>query len=166
MIRLALEKDIEGIMAIVAGTITEMHNVGNDQWNHEYPLSEHFLGDIEDGTLYVWDPGQGPVKGFICIDEQRPDPYNQIEWSDFDKVMIIHRMAVASSTRGEGIGSKLMLFAEDLAREKNIPMIHSDTYSVNVPMNRLFDKLDYTFVGPINMLDKSEVFHCYEKKIF
>ena len=59
----------------------------------------------------------------------------------------------------------LMQFAEQLAKERGIKFLISDTSELNVGMNRLFNKLQYVKVGQIQLSEKEFRFNCYEKEI-
>lgn len=58
-----------------------------------------------------------------------------------------------------------MQFAEQLAREREIKFLKSDTSELNEGMNRLFNKLQYVKVGQVRLGDKDFKFNCYEKEL-
>ncbi|MCH4891080.1 GNAT family N-acetyltransferase [Acidaminobacter sp. JC074] len=163
MIRLAKKGDIQEIMAIVEVIIDEMMEVENYQWDQTYPRKEDFLRDIENETLYVYESGH--IGGFICIDFSRPNEYKDLKWSSNDKAPVIHRMAVSSKFRGQGVAVDLMKHAENLCKDMGLAYIHTDTYSSNKAMNNLLIKMGYRLVGSINMMGKPLLFNCYERKV-
>lgn len=165
MIRLAQLKDIDSIMAIVLDIINEMVEIENYQWNHEYPAKEHFLKDIEDGTLHVYEGETEQLFGFICVDNNQPEAYELLNWETDDDVLVIHRMGVSLDARSKGVGKALIAFAEEFTKSKGITGIRSDTYGSNSKMNALFKRCGYRHVGEINMMNKPLMFQCYEKKL-
>ena len=162
MIIKASSKDIKQIMLIINETIKEMKSYNNTQWDENYPQDKDFIKDIELGDLYV-DKKDDRIMGFICVNYIEPVEYNDLNWSKDEKCMVIHRMAVNSECRNQGVGTKLMNFAEELAMKNGINYLKTDTYSINTKMNSLFRKFNYQLVGQMNFLGKEEPFNCYEK---
>ncbi|MDK2866385.1 MAG: hypothetical protein PWP51_1377 [Clostridiales bacterium] len=163
MISKACEQDLERIMAIITETVAEMKRVNNHQWDDTYPTHNVFLADIKKGNLYAYRESDGNLLGFVCLDTNQPEEYADAAWKTPEKCLVIHRTAVALNARGQGIGKKLMQYAETLALEMNIQAIRSDTYSTNQAMNTAFQSLGYQFTGHINFLGRPLKFNCYEK---
>ena len=61
--------------------------------------------------------------------------------------MVIHRMAVNPKFRQQGIATKLIKLAEQLALDNNVVYLKTDTYSINTKMNSLFKKCGFNLVG-------------------
>lgn len=162
MIRKAVSSDLDQIMKIVRNTIIEMHSYGNFQWNDDYPKKEDFIRDISEGTLFIYDKN-GIIGGFICINRDEPDEYKNANWSTIEKAFVIHRLAVNTDFRSEGIGVKLVTHADIICRENNLSYIRTDTNSLNIKAQRLLKKCGYTFTGEINLLGKENSFYCYDK---
>lgn len=162
MIRLAKLGNLESIMKIVKAVCQEMQIAGNDQWDDRYPQTSDFIRDIEKHELYVAEIDKR-ITGFICINYLEPEEYQNANWAVNEKPMVLHRMAVNLGCRNQGIGTMLMEFAEELAQNKGVYYLRSDTYSLNPKMNALFQKLNYRFAGEINFRGKSNLFNCYEK---
>ncbi|QZY53860.1 GNAT family N-acetyltransferase [Crassaminicella profunda] len=162
MIRKSTFNDIEQIMDIIRATIEEMGSYGNHQWDTNYPIAKDFIKDIENYELYTYDL-DGQVAGFVCINHEEPIEYKDVNWSSPEKFMVIHRMAINHNYRNQGIGTQLIKFAEELARNNQINYLKTDTYSINLKMNSLFKKLDFNHVGNIKFLGRQHDFYCYEK---
>ena len=164
MIRKATINDIPSIMDTIRLTVEEMKSYNNTQWDENYPLSKDFKEDIQNGDLYVHDV-DGEVYGFICVNYIEPKEYDNLNWSSNEKAMVVHRVAVNPTFRNKGIGSKLLKFADDLAKENNVAYLKTDTYSINVKMNSLFKKCGYKHIGEMDFLGKEKPFYCYDKKL-
>lgn len=164
MIRIAVEEDVSTIMDIVSKIKEEMNRANNPQWDVAYPLACHFLEDIKQKALYVYEY-EKKVVGFITILEDVEDEYISVLESSKDKAFIVHRLGVEASFRKMGIAQNLMQYAEDLARKSNVYLIKADTEFSNVKMNHLFNKMGYrkitTFVWP----DVDSTFNYYEKRL-
>lgn len=164
MIRKANLNDINKIMAIIKTTVEEMKTYNNTQWDENYPQDIHFISDIENEDLYV-DEVDEELRGFICVNYVEPKEYEQLKWASKERAMVVHRMAVNSDFRQQGVGTNLMKFADQLALENNISYLKTDTYSINTKMNSLFKKCGYKFIGEMSFLGKEEPFYCYEKTV-
>lgn len=162
MIRKANLKDLDQIMNIISETVEEMKTYNNTQWDENYPQVKDFENDINNGDLYV-DLLDDQVVGFICVNYVEPDEYKCINWVSNAKCMIVHRMAVNSNYRNKKIGTRLMEFAEELAKTNNVSYLKTDTYSLNVKMNSLFQKFGYQLAGEMSFLGKEFHFNCYDK---
>lgn len=162
MIRKASLNDINNIMDIIKSTVEEMKIYNNTQWDENYPQPIDFTEDVESGDLYVQDE-DGKIKGFICVNYIEPTEYENLSWESKDKAMVIHRMAVNANYRQQGVATKLMNFAEELALENNVVYLKTDTYSINTKMNSLFKKCGFNLVGEMSFLGKEKPFYCYDK---
>ncbi|MDP4125865.1 MAG: GNAT family N-acetyltransferase [Bacillota bacterium] len=162
MMRKAKLQDIDKIMDIIRMTIIEMHSYNNYQWDENYPQEKDFIADINEGNLYVSER-DGKLVAFICVNQVEPDEYKGLDWTSKREGMVIHRMSVHPEYRRNGIGFKLMNFAETLAHNKNISYLKTDTNSMNEKMQALFLKCGYKDIGVISFLGKEEPFYCYDK---
>lgn len=162
MIRIARYDDIEQILNIVKETIEDLQNDGNYQWGDDYPTKEHFLEDIKIASLYIFERNN-EVAGFICLNKLEDEAYKSVNWQKENEAIVIHRFAVKRSYQNQRIGSKLLEFAENLARNKGINYLKVDTNSKNRKMNAFFQKHGFKFVGQINLRKVPDPFNCYEK---
>lgn len=164
MLRTAIINDLDNIMGIVQRIIAEMHGQHNFQWDENYPQAKDFIGDIEKGDLFVCSK-DGQVVGFICINREEPKEYTGLRWSCSKEALVIHRMGVSPDYRKAGIGAQMVGFAAELAKRSGIEYLKTDTYSLNVKAQSLFQKQGYTFVGEMSFLGKERPFYCYEKSL-
>jgi ribosomal protein S18 acetylase RimI-like enzyme len=162
LIRKAIINDLDSIMEIVQKIIVEMHKYNNFQWDETYPQAENFAQDIEKEDLFV-SVRENKVVGFICINKEEPLEYEGLKWSSEEEALVIHRMGVSPDYRNAGIGAELVGFADTLLKNKGIRYLRTDTYSLNVKAQGLFQKQGYIFVGEMRFLGKEKPFYCYEK---
>lgn len=66
----------------------------------------------------------------------------------FFQWLFIELLSVPEAARGQGMGSKLMQMAEDLAREKNCVGVWLDTFDFQAP--DFYKKLGFSAVGQID----------------
>lgn len=162
MMRKAAIQDLNSIMEILGEIIEEMHAYNNFQWDENYPQAGDFAADIEKGELFVSER-ENKVVGFICINRDQPIEYEGLKWSSAGEALVLHRMGVSTDCRKAGIGTELVGFAEELAKKRNIKYLKTDTYSLNIKVQRLFQKCGYVFVGEMCFLGKEKPFYSYEK---
>ena len=94
MIRKANIEDLNRIDEIALLTIMDMMQSNIPQWTLDYPRKQHFLKDIEDNCLYVYELNSLVVGAFALKEENDP-PYQTITgWLRY-KSMVIHRVVVA-----------------------------------------------------------------------
>ncbi len=165
MIRQATMKDVEAISAMLPAIVGQMNAAGNFQWNDKYPLAGDFVRDVEVGSLYVFEDSDGTVGGFVCVDFNEPKEYGAAKWSQIDRAMVVHRMAVSVNHRGLGIAKAFMSFADQLALSKDVYYLKTDTNAVNEKMQGLFASCGYVAVGDIKLEGKDGDFRCFEKVI-
>jgi GNAT superfamily N-acetyltransferase len=162
MIRTAVITDLAQIIEITECSKSDMHSYGNFQWNEHYPKEEDFIKDINEGTLFVYDI-KGIIAGLICINRDEPEEYKNVNWSLAKEAVIIHRLAVNNNFLGQGVGYKLINYADFICTENNISYIKTDTNSLNIKAQGLLRKCGYTFTGETNLLEHIGTFYCYDK---
>ncbi|WP_040214723.1 GNAT family N-acetyltransferase [Clostridium polynesiense] len=164
MIRKAIKEDIERIMIIVNAAVLKMNQQGNDQWGEDYPKEEDYLKDIEEDNLYVYCEDE-EIQGVVCVNEDEAEEYGDIPWRRQGRALIIHRIAVNPESQGRGIAYKLLSFADDLAMDKGINYIKTDTYSLNKIAQNIFTRSGYIFRGIIHFQRRPEDFYRYDKEL-
>ena len=80
--------------------------------------------------------------------------------------MMVHRLAVDPKFRGAGVAAALMQKAEEVAVERGIPAVRTDTSIENEAAQRLFLKLGYGKTGEIRLSFRPGLrVLCYEKRL-
>lgn len=161
-IRLATKEDLPGIMDIIRKSVHLMEANDNNQWTGEYPQEEHFLKDVENQVLYVAEHNE-KIVGSVSVDQVEPKEYATVSWRKSGEAYLFHRLAVDPDTRGKGIASHLITFAEKIAAENDVYYMKVDTYSLNKKAQALFEKLGYEKRGNIYLYGKDQPFYCYDK---
>lgn len=168
MIRKARLEDLPIIMQIVKEVIPLMHASGNTQWGEDYPTEEVFEEDILAETLYLSegnDEGKHIIEGFICINQDESEEYIPLKWQADGKAVVLHRMAVSPRSRGRGVASGLIAFAEEVAAKESISWIKTDTNEANTIMKAILEKRGYQYVGQVYYRIPGTPYNCYEKKL-
>jgi GNAT superfamily N-acetyltransferase len=160
----AVPQEIDSIMALIKAAIEKMHNEGIEQWGDYYPTREIFLADIDNRTLYAARI-DGSIAGIVVLNETQSPEYQSIDWRGKNgKVLAVHRLCVDPVFQGQGIGKKLMQFAEHYARENNYSSIRLDAFRDNHISCSLYHSLAYQRRGNVSFYP-GRISYCYEKML-
>lgn len=165
-IRLATLHDIESIMQLVATVVPMMQETGNLQWDNNYPNTEVFTQDVNNGQLWVAD-FDGQIAGVIAIVNDQEPEYSQVPgWDITEPAVVAHRLAVSPDFQGKGIAAALLRQCEEVAHQQGVSLIRLDTNTVNRPMQNLFLKLGYNLGGEITLHKKPQLrFMAFEMRL-
>jgi len=138
---------------MVVGAKRVLREAKIDQWQdaNGYPNEEVFLDDIKNQTSFVAVDG-GVVIGHGTItfgDEPMFQTIYDGAWQSNQPYGVIHRLFVCNKTTGKGVGAFVMMGLEQVARNKGVLYIRSDTHEDNLPMQKLFNKVGYSRAGVI-----------------
>ena len=75
----------------------------------------------------------------------------------------IKRMWVASSARGLGVGTRILLYLEDLARQQGLPLLRLETNKALTEAQSLYRRNGFREVPPFN--DEPYAHHWFEKTL-
>ena len=166
MIRKANETDLIDVKKITDACTQNLIDQNIFQWNKDYPNLATFKKDIDEGALHVY-VDKGKIVGCIMFSEEKDPLYNTIKWltSDYQN-LYIHRLAVHPRSQKQGFASKMMDFAENFGKQKEMKSIRLDTFSQN-PINiKFYRERGYKKLGDVYFSKQSEdPFHCFEKLI-
>lgn len=166
MITIAKMEDLNEIIDVYSEIKNEMRQLNNPQWGsteEDYPSNDIIKEDIERRVTYKYVE-DGVIKGvFSLVEDDRE--YDEVIENSKEKSYIIHRLAVPMKYRKNQIGTKLMEFAEEIAKANNAILVKSDTEISNDKMNKLFEKLGYSYKGIFSYDDYPGTYNYYEKNI-
>ena len=168
MIRLAQKSDLDRVLQITRLCAREMESRKVFQWNEHYPDRQSFVNDINNSELYVYCI-QDMVIGCVSICAFMDEVYSKVSWkTDGKNSVYVHRLAVGPKHQKQGIGSKLMDFAENESKLNGIESIRLDTFSQNT-VNQNFMRKEvmlnwrtFTFPCKVNTLF-IVMSYCFEK---
>lgn len=165
MIRLAMQEDLPRIMEIVDGALKVMNENGNEQWNQNYPLVEHYQGDLDNKELFVYEE-ESLILGAVTISTKAHSEYHLINWS-FPNIdaLTIKRLVVSLNARKKGVSDKLFDYAELVAKESASIYLKTDTFSKNNAAQKLFKRMGFTFVQDKFVEEKNESLLYFEKHL-
>lgn len=171
MISTANINDLNKIVKLYEDTTEYLaKNINYPNWKkHEYPNESTANNAILEKNIYIYTTNN-EICASIIINQFQPVPYKEANWlydlKDSD-VIVIHTLVVHPNFSNQGIGKKLISFAEKLGREKGLKSIRLDTFEENIPAQKLYESLGYIFCGKINLkpAKTTKLYKTYEKKL-
>ena len=168
-VRNCVRDDLPALMEIfdeARGTIAAL---GINQWQNGYPNADVISEDIDRRCSYCVTLDSKICGTFALIDNGEPT-YDKIfdgHWKsgeDSQNYIAIHRVAVAVSSRGRGVSTKIIEYATDYARRLSRDSLRIDTHRGNVVMRRMLEKHGFEYCGIIYLSSGDERV-AYEKMI-
>ncbi len=163
-LRKATPSELPSIWEILQQAIQQRKQDGSEQWQNGYPNEQTVYDDIANGYGYVLVENNVAIAYAAIIFGEEP-AYNVItgKWLTNDDYAVVHRVATSNAVKGKGIATHLFKMIEDLCIEKKVYSIKVDTNFDNIPMMKIFDKLNYVYCGEIFFSGASR--KAYEKVI-
>ncbi|MFP4177430.1 MAG: N-acetyltransferase family protein [Acholeplasmataceae bacterium] len=144
--------DLEAIWDLRNEASALLRERGIDQWQYDDPSREVLANDIARGELYVIRDRAKRIAAMAAISTGSDPTYRTIHggsWGTQAPYVTVHRLVVARSNLGQGLGLKAMLFAETCAKRSGTRALRVDTHPDNRFAIRLFNELGYTERGYI-----------------
>jgi len=145
--------DIAQVMEIIEQGKTYLKSNGVDQWQNGYPNEKVIYEDIKDGYGYVLEH-EGRVVGTVALSFDGEPWYDEIregKWLTNKEFLVIHRLAVASTSRGTHIATEIMRQAEELCLKQDVKSIKIDTHEDNIIMQKFIKKNGYQYCGIVTL---------------
>lgn len=153
------------IMDLFKECIGDMAANGLFQWDDTYPNINIVTKDMESGTLFN-SIDKGKCTGVITLNEEQPVEYGGLDWTpNTSRALVVHRLAVHPDWQKQGLGNKLMDYAEKFAVQNGYAAIRLDTYSINKKAVSFYEHRGYKKVGEVYFPHRQLPFFCYEKLV-
>lgn len=153
--RKATMLDAHAVTEIYDGARAILKASGIPQWQEGVPGRESFISDVCEGVSYVLED-EGKVIATVQIIDREPYYDNICDgaWNE-ENALVAHRVAVSNDCRKKGIGSMILAYAEEKARERSKKAVRLDTHELNFRMRGMLEKNGYKAVGTVRMPDGS-----------
>lgn len=144
-VRLARTPDLPQVVALIHEAAAWLAARGLDQWQgDEDRRRSQVHADIVAGGVWVVEDG-GTVIATITLDEWADSDF----WHHSEHVhdaLYAHRMAVARSHKGLGLGSALLNWASGIAERELRSWLRFDAWSTNGCLHRYYKGLGFEMV--------------------
>ena len=150
--RLARERDIPEILAIIRQAQKSIGKLGIGQWQDGYPNREVFEEDIRKEQCYVFACSK-QIAGVMVVSFETEECYQALTggtWLPNRPYGVLHRIAVADSLRGSGLSDQMVELAEILCLQNGISSLRVDTHEGNLPMRKFLKKHGFSLCGIVD----------------
>lgn len=163
MFRKGTMDDLNTIDKLFQDAIVEMNKNHIFQWDEKYPDKEVLKEDIRNKQLYVGKISNKTCSVFV-LNQETEEQYVNGAWRFPDlPFYAIHRLCVNPAFQNQGIGTKTIMYAEDILREQGIDVIRLDAFCLNPYALKMYASLDYNIVGEAHW--RTGTFYLMEKRI-
>lgn len=119
------------------------------------PLMAHNIAQVGDVGLEKF--------ALLVRDDQDEQTHGGLYGKISGNWLFIELLGVSEQVRGQGIGSRLMAMAEDLAREKECVGIYLDTFDFQAPL--FYQKLGFTQFGRLDDYPPGHQRYFFQKRL-
>ncbi len=155
IIRKSTEKDVVTLGAFYDEVVLWLDNhINYPKWMYkEYPSEISARAMTKEGSQYICLNGDKIVGAFVLnIDPQ--GNYQKGDWQRKLKdgeYMILHALAISPDCQGQGIGSKVVEFCINKAKEDGYKALRVDIVPGNIPAQKLYEKYGFNYVGDYDL---------------
>lgn len=149
--RRATSDDFDSIMLIMEQAKAHMRREGRTQWNESYPSANHILSDIEQGNGRVF-VDNNDVMAYGAVVYTGEPVYDNLEgiWLSEQSYVVVHRLAVSDSYKGQGVAARFMKEIENEAVARDVHSFKVDTNFDNKYMLGILDRLGFSYCGKVH----------------
>jgi ribosomal protein S18 acetylase RimI-like enzyme len=135
------------------------------QWDRFYPNRFVISGDVKRGAVFGIRDGV-KVIGAVVVDRRQSGRYDGLPWCDrIGDPACIHRLAVHPAYQGQGLGKRLLQFAEEQARSAGGTSIRLDVFTGNPAAVGMYRRAGYAEVGAIRYPMRKAPYLCFGKPL-
>ena len=163
MIRKATPDDISSVAALYDKAIDyEDTHVKYTSWQKGvYPTVDTARLGHKNSSLYVYEL-DGRIVASVILDTHQPPEYKHIDWQitlSYKQALVIHTLCVDPELSGSGIGSAIVDFAKQLAKENGCLALRLNTTARNLIASRLYERNGFKTVAAQKILLNGQI-HC------
>lgn len=145
--RLATQKDLPELKIMFDKIVAKMNNDGICIWNEFYPFEE-FADDIKNKNLYVITDQQKIIAAFGLYSKMASS--KNFDWENPNcPALYIARVGVNVNNLRQGLGSKIIEQANQIAKQQNIQYLRLNVVEINKPAIQLYVKNGFKKVSGI-----------------
>lgn len=141
-LELARPEELDACAALMEEGREFQRSQGFVQWTPDYPNRDTVREDIERGKGYVLKV-DGRLAGYLCVDFDGEPAYRDIQggqWATGEPYAVVHRMALGSAFRGQGLTGAAFRLVGELCRARGMDAIRGDTDPQNLRMQHVLEK--------------------------
>lgn len=177
-IKKASESDLREVARLYETLIEYMDSKGINypKWEKGvYPSEESAARAISEGTLYL-ACADGRTLGSLVINRVPEPAYRNAKWlidtryrgECYENVAVLHTLAISPDAMESGVATRLLAFAEELAKSEGLGSLRLDLVFGNEPAKRLYQKCGYSYIDTLSLGYEAQgipYFELYEKPL-
>lgn len=145
MVESASAADIPAAQDLIEGARRWLLSRGIDQWQDAIPDSVLFR-DAERGNLFVVRQDQ-VVTVMVIVSDSDPET-----WGATNRPAVyVHRLAVAQTHRGSGLGQRLLAWVEARAVDRGAAFVRLDCATDNPGLRRFYEQQGFRHVRDVTV---------------
>jgi GNAT superfamily N-acetyltransferase len=148
-IRAAYPEDLPAVAQLLDDAGAWMRNQGiTDQWPIRFPLSD-LSSRVDHGEIHIAYDGQAPV-GTFALDWIADPEFWRDEHANAD-AGYLHRLTVARTHAGQGIGAQLVEHAAELVLRSGRRLLRLDCAKHNTRLHDYYRQLGFTHMRTVDL---------------
>lgn len=158
-LRRAQLQDLDAIMKIIDDAKAHLKQNGSPQWQNGYPNRENFIQDISMQTnwLLINDNKVVATATLQLIPEPTYHNIEQGKWAQpADPYATIHRVAISSNYRGQGLSKLLFSNLLTVGQLQGIKNFRVDTHRKNKAMQHIVKSFNFKKRGIIKVNEQND----------
>ena len=155
IIGIAKQDDFYNVMSFYYDLIYSMKNAEfHPGWKKDiYPSRQFVQESIKQGELSIAII-DNKIVGATVMNHDCADGYNNVHWkikANKNDVIVIHALGISPKHQGQGIAKKMVAYAIDTCKEKNIKAIRLDVLATNKPAQKLYTSMGFVYIDTIQL---------------
>lgn len=118
-----------------------------------YPIREDAEKGILENNLFVFEKEER-IAGTIILNHEPEEVYNRVDWHNefsYEDIFVIHTLAVHPEFLQQKIGKKLIDFALDYAKKRQMKAVRLDVYEKNTPAIHLYENAGFEYIDTVDL---------------
>lgn len=125
-------------------------HINYPKWQYkQYPSESSVRAETDNGSQYIVEEDGEMIGAFVFNDDPQGD-YSKGKWEcdlPSGAFMVIHGLAIDPEWHGKGIGTRVLEYCINNARERGFKAIRLDIVPDNTPAAHLYEKMGFTYAG-------------------
>ncbi|MCO4851717.1 GNAT family N-acetyltransferase [Bacillus vallismortis] len=158
----AVYEDAESITGLLVRTAEWLRDRGSNQWSGllEGQDTHDIAGSIENGHVFVFKKDEELAAVVMLLPE--PSEWDRTLWGDdgHETSIYLHRLAVSRRFAGQGLGGRILHWAETGIDYPEKTRIRLDCVADNDALHSFYRRMGYDFRGA-----DASGYHLFEKEM-
>lgn len=140
--------DVQAVAGLWSEASRWLWLLGQDQWQYP-PRTGRICLSVASGTCWLVEQ-DGAAVGTVTVDD-RADPEFWTATDEPASALYVHRLIVARTVAGVGLGSALLDFAGGLAGQAGRVWVRADAWKTNVALHAWYLRQEFAMVRVVDL---------------